>query len=236
MRFSTPEGRVREARPPLYRQAPPLPRTRASPGYSLSNHGNSVLQDAGIVIVAGTLAQQDGSAWYSYDLIEALHGSAYWGELSQYGVNGIEYAGYFPDIQNTEDTLYQYAIEQNMAILWIPDKPPIDQPGFAYNIDYWAYHTFAGVPIAVVPYPGFNPGLYGWTIEQALSRLISHELVEMATDTQPGNGWYSDSNGDEACDLAASWQTVNLTSPNNETYAVECYWDNKSGSVYGPTR
>ena len=58
----------------------------------------------------------------------------------------------------------------------------------------------------------------------------------MALDTIPGSGWYSDQTGEEACDLADSWQTVTVTSPNQEQYAVERYWDNKSGSVYGPAR
>lgn len=203
---------------------PPKPKFLQQTQYNVTKHGDGALTDISIYLVAGNRAVEDYLAWYAYDLVASLNSSQYWQHLRDtYGVGEIRYVGW------SQSEVLPDNLPVGNAILWLPTDPPL--PG--YNRTYWAYHTMnGGYPVAVVPYPSFNVAAYDYPLLDIFTALCSHELVEMATDSPPGQGWYDNVTGNEICDFDGSWQFTEVTSRNGLIYAVEPYFDVSTVGYY----
>ena len=112
-----------------------------------------------------------------------------------------------------------------LYFLFLPPGVRVVQGGAASCQAFCGYHsaTSSGIFYAVMPYPGCSGCRGDFSVFEALTSTISHELCEAITDPIPGAGWYDDMNG-EIGDICA-WQTKKVG-----VYTVQLEWSNRSGT------
>jgi hypothetical protein len=117
--------------------------------------------------------------------------------------------------QPTPNTLY---------FVFLPPGTTASLNGGTSCMNFCGYHNDIGGNIfyAVEPYPDCGGCTSGLSVFDALTVTSSHELCEAITDPIPGQGWYSDDNG-EIGDICA-WQTKKLG-----PYTVQLEWSTNTG-------
>eukprot|EP00456_Euglypha_rotunda_P031231 TRINITY_DN24336_c0_g1_i3.p1 TRINITY_DN24336_c0_g1~~TRINITY_DN24336_c0_g1_i3.p1 ORF type:complete len:127 (-),score=17.63 TRINITY_DN24336_c0_g1_i3:10-390(-) len=66
-------------------------------------------------------------------------------------------------------------------------------------------------------------------MDQMVTNVAAHELVETVTDPVGGNGWWDGSNGYEISDKCA-WQVDKMRLSDGYNYTVQLQWSNRFGS------
>src|SRR5579885_2001993 len=168
-------------------------------------------------------------------------------QLAEYDTNGVSIGqgDRIGTLVLTQPALHKsitdYGIQQQLAHLISSQQVPQPTPNTLYFFylppgvvsrdgrdasckTYCGYHnsTPNGVYYAVMPYPGCQGCLGGFSILDALTATSSHEMCEAITDPVPGKGWYDDQNG-EIGDICA-WKFKQVGS-----HTVQQEWSNQHG-------
>lgn len=218
------------------------PNIALTPAYTVIRQGNSELQNAQVYLHFDNTpdALAGYFPWHMYNLTNWLvNPGLFMAGLAQYNVTPGRYAGYdiitLPTRPNGQlfdawlrnSSYVGRGITNAVHVLFFGAGKAPSESGFAYGVQYCAYHGQSpdGINYVVCPLPAVaGDGCVIGSIVDTVGFSLSHELVETLTDANPGNGFVVQPQNIELDDVQPCAGTPLTVWVGGYAYKIEGYW------------